>query len=220
MQYIISFLEGIVTFISPCLLPMLPIYISYFAGGGERTTKRTVINALGFVSGFTVLFVAMGALAGSLGSFVKEYSMAVNLVSGAIVILFGLSYMGVFNIRLFKGTGRQVNTSDLGFFSSLLFGFVFALGWTPCVGAFLGSALMLASQQGSFVMGILMLLAYSLGLGVPFLISAVLIDHLKGAFDWIKKHYEIINKLCGGFLIIIGLLMATGTMGRFLALLS
>jgi len=220
MQYIISFLEGIVTFISPCLLPMLPIYISYFAGGGERTTKRTVINALGFVSGFTVLFVAMGALAGSLGSFVKEYSMIVNLVSGAIVILFGLSYMGVFNIRLFKGTGRQVNTSDLGFFSSLLFGFVFALGWTPCVGAFLGSALMLASQQGSFVMGILMLLAYSLGLGVPFLISAVLIDHLKGAFDWIKKHYEIINKLCGGFLIIIGLLMATGTMGRFLALLS
>jgi len=164
--------------------------------------------------------VAMGALAGSLGSFVKEYSMIVNLVSGAIVILFGLSYMGVFNIRLFKGTGRQVNTSDLGFFSSLLFGFVFALGWTPCVGAFLGSALMLASQQGSFVMGILMLLAYSLGLGVPFLISAVLIDHLKGAFDWIKKHYEIINKLCGGFLIIIGLLMATGTMGRFLALLS
>ena len=159
MQYIISFLEGIVTFISPCLLPMLPIYISYFAGGGERTTKRTVINALGFVSGFTVLFVAMGALAGSLGSFVKEYSLIVNLVSGAIVILFGLSYMGVFNIRFFKGTGRQVNTSDLGFFSSLLFGFVFALGWTPCVGAFLGSALMLASQQGSFVMGILMLLA-------------------------------------------------------------
>ncbi|MBQ9961217.1 MAG: cytochrome c biogenesis protein CcdA [Firmicutes bacterium] len=220
MQYIISFLEGIVTFISPCLLPMLPIYISYFAGGGERTTKRTVINALGFVSGFTVLFVAMGALAGSLGSFVKEYSLIVNLVSGAIVILFGLSYMGVFNIRFFKGTGRQVNTSDLGFFSSLLFGFVFALGWTPCVGAFLGSALMLASQQGSFVMGILMLLAYSLGLGVPFLISAVLIDHLKGAFDWIKKHYEIINKLCGGFLIIIGLLMATGAMGKFLALLS
>ena len=220
MQYIISFLEGIVTFISPCHLPMLPIYISYFAGGGERTTKRTVINALGFVSGFTVLFVAMGALAGSLGSFVKEYSLIVNLVSGAIVILFGLSYMGVFNIRFFKGTGRQVNTSDLGFFSSLLFGFVFALGWTPCVGAFLGSALMLASQQGSFVMGILMLLAYSLGLGVPFLISAVLIDHLKGAFDWIKKHYEIINKLCGGFLIIIGLLMATGAMGKFLALLS
>ena len=102
MQYIISFLEGIVTFISPCLLPMLPIYISYFAGGGERTTKRTVINALGFVSGFTVLFVAMGALAGSLGSFVKEYSLIVNLVSGAIVILFGLSYMGVFNIRFFK----------------------------------------------------------------------------------------------------------------------
>lgn len=220
MQYIISFLEGMITFISPCLLPMLPIYISYFAGGGERTTKRTLISALGFVIGFTVLFVAMGALAGSLGGLLKEHSAAVNIISGIIVIAFGLSYMGLFNINLFQGMRRQVNTSNLGFFSAVVFGFVFALGWTPCVGAFLGSSLMLASQQGSAVMGIFMLFTYSLGLGVPFLISAVLIDNLKNGFEFIKKHYALINKICGGFLIVIGVLMATGTMGRFLVLLS
>lgn len=220
MQYWISFLEGIITFISPCLLPMLPIYISYFAGGGERASKRTLINALGFVIGFTVLFVAMGALAGTVGGFLSTNKKAVDLICGAVVILFGLSYMGLFNIRFFKGTGRSLDTTDLGFFSSLVFGFIFALGWTPCVGAFLGSALMLASQQGSALVGILMLLAYSVGLGIPFLVSAVLIDHLKSGFAAIKRHYNVINKACGGFLVIIGVLMATGTMGKFLALLS
>lgn len=220
MQYLISFLEGIITFISPCLLPMLPIYISYFAGGGERNTKRTLINAIGFVAGFTVLFVVMGALAGTVGGFLAANKTAVDLISGAVVIAFGLSYMGLFNIRLFKGGSRNVDTANLGFFSSMVFGFVFALGWTPCVGAFLGSALMLASQQGSVLIGILMLLSYSIGLGIPFLLSAVLIDQLKSGFDVIKRHYAVINKVCGGFLVVIGVLMATGTMGRFLALLS
>jgi len=95
MQYFISFLEGIITFVSPCLLPMLPIYISYFAGGSERSTKKTVVNALGFVLGFTVVFVMMGALAGLLGSFLNKYRTAVNIVTGLIVIVFGLNYLGV-----------------------------------------------------------------------------------------------------------------------------
>ena len=107
-----------------------------------------------------------------------------------------------------------------GFFRSVLFGIIFSLGWTPCVGAFLGSALMLASQQGHVVEGSLMLLAYSLGLGVPFLISALQIDQLKGTFNWVKSHYGVINKVCGGFLVLMGILMATGTLGRFLAALS
>ena len=108
----------------------------------------------------------------------------------------------------------------MGFFSALVFGVIFSLGWTPCVGAFLGSALMLASQQGHVVEGMLMLLAYSLGLGVPFVLSAVLIDYLKSAFNWIKTHYKIINIVCGCLLILIGILMATGTLGRLLSLLS
>ena len=220
MQYIISFLEGIITFISPCLLPMLPIYLSFFAGGKERTLKRTLICALGFVLGFTVVFTAMGALAGSVGSFLRQYQTAVNLVSGLIVILFGLNFLGVFHWNLFRGNQKQVDTSDLRFWSSALFGMVFSIGWTPCVGAFLGSALMLASQQGSVLTGTLMLLCYSAGLGIPFLLSAVLIDRLKNAFDWIKRHYGLINKLCGGLLILVGLLMMTGLLGRMLTFLS
>lgn len=220
MTYFISFLEGIITFVSPCLLPMLPVYVSYFAGGGERDTKKTLKNALGFVTGFTLVFVAMGAFAGTIGGFLNEYQTAVNVITGLIVIIFGLHFLGILRFNFFRGMKGEVNTKNLGFFSSLLFGMIFSVGWTPCVGAFLGSALMLASQQGKTIVGMLMLLAYSLGLGIPFVFSAILIDKLKTAFQWIKKHYAIINKVCGIFLIVIGILMATGTMGRFLALLS
>ena len=219
MQYFISFLEGIITFISPCLLPMLPIYITYFAGGGERSAKKTLTGAAGFVLGFTCVFVAMGALAGTLGSFLSKYQTAVNIVSGLIVIFFGLNFMGVIKLNLFRGSSRM-QTGNLGFFSSVLFGMVFSVGWTPCVGAFLGSALMLASQQGHAAEGTLMLLAYSLGLGIPFLLSAVLIDQLKGAFNFIKRHYNVVNFICGGLLILIGILMATGVLNEFLQSLA
>lgn len=151
MQYIISFLEGIITFISPCLLPMLPIYISYFSGGGQRATARTLKGALGFVAGFTIVFVLLGALAGTLGGFLQQYKTAVNIVSGVIVIIFGLNYLGIFRLNLFKGINHKMNTDNMGFLSTLLFGMIFSIGWTPCVGAFLGSALMLASQQAHMV---------------------------------------------------------------------
>ena len=220
MQYVISFLEGVVTFISPCLLPMLPIYISYFAGGGERSVKKTLSGALGFVTGFTIVFVVLGALAGTLGGLLKEYQTAVNIVSGLIVIFFGLNFLGVFKLNLFKGSNHKVNTKNMGFFSAMLFGIIFSVSWTPCVGAFLGSALMLASQQGHVGEGVVMLLVYSLGLGIPFVLSAVLIDYLKSAFNWIKKHYKVINIVCGVLLILVGVLMATGLIGRMFTLLS
>ena len=187
--------------------------------GGQQNSKKTFTNALGFVLGFTVLFTAMGALAGTLGSFLSKYQTTVNIVSGLIVIFFGLSFMGVIRWNLFKG-GTRMQTGELGFFSSVVFGVVFSVGWTPCVGAFLGSALMLASQQGHVLEGTLMLLAYSLGLGIPFFLSAVLIDQLKGTFNFIKRHYAVINRICGGLLILIGILMATGVLNEFLQTLS
>lgn len=220
MQYIISFLEGIITFISPCLLPMLPVYVSYFAGGGQRETKRTILNAVGFVLGFTVVFITMGALAGTVGAFLMEYSTVVNIILGGIVVVFGLNYTGVLKINIFSGGGISTSVKNMGFTSSVVFGAVFSIGWTPCVGVFLGSALALASQQAHILEGMLMLFAYSMGLGIPFIISAVLIDSLKGTFNWIKRNYNIINKICGVFLIAVGVLMATGHMGRLLALLS
>ena len=219
MQYLVSFLEGVITFISPCLLPMLPVYLSYFAGGGERGRRNTLRGALGFVLGFTVVFVALGALAGTLGSFLTKYQTWVNVIGGLIVILFGLDYMGLLKLNLFRGIQKTGNMGG-GFWGSVVFGIIFSIGWTPCVGAFLGSALMLASQQGHVVEGSLMLLTYSLGLGVPFLVSALLIDQLKGAFNWVKSHYDVINKVCGGLLVLVGILMATGLLGRFLSLMN
>lgn len=220
MQYFIAFLEGIITFISPCLLPMLPVYISYFAGGTERNTKKTLKNAFGFVLGFTTVFVIMGALAGTVGSFLSRYQVAVNIVTGLIVVFFGLNFLGVFRLNIFKGMSGNTKTDNLGFFSSFVFGVVFSVGWTPCVGAFLGSALMMASQQGKVLQGILMLLTYSLGLGIPFIASAVLIDKLKTTFDFIKKNYKIINIICGCILILVGVLMMSGLLTKFVGLLA
>lgn len=220
MQYLISFFEGIITFISPCLLPMLPIYVSYFAGGGSRNIKKTLLNASGFVAGFTTIFMALGALAGTLGSFLKQYQTAVNIISGIVVVFFGLNFLGVFKINIFRGGTRTVVKDNMGFFSSALFGIIFSVGWTPCVGAFLGSALMLASQRGHVLEGVMMLFTYSIGLGIPFILSAVLIDYLKSTFDFIKKHYKIINIISGSLLVFIGVLMTTGTLGWLLAMLA
>lgn len=224
MQYFISFLEGIVTFISPCLLPMLPVYISYFAGGQvdeDSRKQRTLRGALGFVLGFTLVFVTLGAFAGGLGMLLRRYQTVVNIITGLVVIVFGLNFLGVLNLNLFQGiTKGHTRAHKTGFFSSVLFGIVFSVGWTPCVGAFLGSALLQASQQGSAGRGTLMLLCYSLGLAIPFIASALLIDRLGSAFTWIKAHYRVINMVCGCFLILMGILMMTGTMGYFLSLLT
>lgn len=224
MQYLLSFLEGIITFISPCLLPMLPIYVSYFAGKstetGEKKKHKALINSLGFVLGFSLLFVALGAFAGTLGAFLNEYQKWVNAVCGVIMVLFGLNFTGILKIPFLNGTKRFGQGRKMsGFFSSILFGIIFSISWTPCVGAFLGSALMLAATTGETLKGILMLLAFSLGLGIPFVISAVLIDRLNTAFDFIKKHYKVINIGSGILLIILGIMVATGLINYFYSLI-
>ncbi|MEG2403968.1 MAG: cytochrome c biogenesis protein CcdA [Oscillospiraceae bacterium] len=221
MQYFISFLEGIVTFVSPCLLPMLPIYISYFAAGQNDKKHGALKNSLGFVLGFTIVFVTMGAFAGTIGALLARYTHAVNIISGIVVIVFGLNFLGVLNIRFLNSTHSSTKAvKEQGFFSTMLFGIVFSLGWTPCVGAFLGSALLLASQQGSVFTGIMMLLCYSAGLGIPFVISAIILNKLTSAFAWIKAHYNIINAISGSLLVVLGVLMMTGLMGKLLSALT
>lgn len=220
MQYLITFLEGIITFISPCLLPMLPIYISFFSNG-ENNRKRTLWNAFSFVAGFTLVFVSLGAFAGVLGGFLLEYKTQVNLVTGLVVVILGLNFLGVFQIGFLNQTKKiAYQSNQKGVFVSFLFGIIFSIGWTPCVGAFLGSALMLASQKGSVLEGILLLIFYSIGLGIPFVASALLIDKSKATFDFIKKNYGVINKISGIFLVLVGILMMTGMLGYLLALLS
>ena len=217
MQFLITFLEGIISFISPCMLPMLPIYVSYFAGGAEK--KGNILKrAICFVLGFTVVFSALGLFAGTIGSFITKYQTAVNIVTGAAVILFGLSYLEVFSLPFFKGRGsiKKIDSA----FGAFLFGMIYSVSLTPCVGAFLGSALMLASNSKTALQGLLLLMAYSLGLGIPFVFSAVLLNKLSAAFDFIKKHYGIINKACGIFLIVVGVSMMFGVLNALLALFN
>jgi cytochrome c-type biogenesis protein len=201
---------------------MIPIYLLYFSGGSideNSGNKRgsVFINALGFVLGFTAVFVALGALASSIGGLLFAHKVLDNIITGAVVVIFGLNYLGVFKIGFLSGIKKiETTIKPLGFFPALLFGLIFAVGWTPCVGAFLGSALGLSANSDTVVTGILLLLVYSLGLGVPFLLSAVLIDRLKGVFGFIKKHYQIVNIICGSLLVIVGILMMTGVMDRMI----
>ena len=220
--YLIAFLEGIITFISPCLLPMLPIYVSYFAGGSTENDKTKALkNALSFVAGFTFVFILLGVFAGTLGRLLSTHQTAINIVTGLVVILFGLNFIGILKIPLLNKTfNPKTNTKDLDILSSFVFGTVFSISWTPCVGAFLGSALMLVSQQGSVFTGIVMMLCYSAGLGIPFVITAVLIDRLKSTFDFIKRNYKIINIISGVLLVLIGILMMTGYINYLLSLMS
>lgn len=221
MQYIISFLEGIISFISPCLLPMLPIYITYFAAEDDRDSKdKALKNSLGFVLGFTIVFVALGLFFGVIGSFLVNYATVVNIVLGAVIVVFGLGFMGVIKPVFGVHGMKNADASNLSFFKAVTFGMIFSVSWTPCVGAFLGSALAMASASGSALQGTLMLLCFSAGLGIPFVLSALLIDNLKGAFDFIKRNYKTINFASGLLLVIIGILMMTGLLGRFLSLFN
>lgn len=234
MQYLLLFLEGIITFISPCFLPLLPIYISYLAGADETEDRRKIfINAIGFVMGFTVVFIVLGAFAGSIGWLLQSYSTQVNIVTGLIVVAFGLNYLGLLRLNFMpfakylrlnwtgvsKWAGIGAGGKVLNFSAAFLFGMVFSIAWTPCVGAFLGAALLRAAMLGGMLEGMFMLFVFSMGLGIPFIISALLINQLKGTFSFIKKHYRIINALAGGMLIIVGILMVTGFFGRWMSLL-
>ncbi len=217
MNYIITFLEGIISFISPCMLPMLPIYISYFAGHSENQDEKrpkTIFKVIAFVVGFTLVFTMLGVFAGTLGRLLSRYQTIVNIVSGVIVILFGLSYLEVFRIPIFKGMKGRYKVT--GILSAFLFGAIYSVSLTPCVGAFLGSALMLASSTGGALEGASLLFVYSLGLGIPFVFSAVLLDKLSGAFGWIKKHYRILNLTSGIALIAVGILMMFGLLNTLL----
>lgn len=215
------FLEGVITFISPCFLPMLPIYVSYFAPSDGANGRAAVLpNVLGFVLGFTIVFIALGAFAGTIGALLLEHSTAVSIVAGSIVVLFGLNYLGVIRLRI---SGPQMGFSvpnNMKFPAAVLFGMIFSVTWTPCVGAFLGAALMRASMRGSAIEGMFMLFVFSMGLGLPIVASALLIERLKGAFTVIKRHYKIINIAAGALLITMGTLMITGVFGRFMALFS
>jgi len=227
MRYVLLFLEGIITFVSPCILPMIPVYVSYFMGAegndGMNKNKNTLCNALAFVAGFSIIFTMLGAAAGTVGVFFNNNMRIINLISGALMIVFGLHFMEFVKIGILNRTYKlkmQVNTEHMNLLSTFLFGVVFGIGWTPCVGPFLGSALMIATNTNHVGESVLMLLVYSLGLGIPFLLSTVLIHYISGAFELIKQHYRVVKIISGILLILVGILMATGYLNKFLGLLT
>ena len=225
MAFLVTFLEGIVTFLSPCLLPLLPVYLAYFAGGDQTETqggaRRTLVCALCFVLGFGLVFLAMGAFAGAFGSLLMSHQRALDLICGALVMVLGLAYLDVLPLPQLDsgGAGRWAKTPRNPL-SAFVFGVVFSIAWTPCVGTFLASALSLAASSANASMGILLLMCYTLGLGIPFVLSALLVNQLGSALTWVKRHYAIINRISGILLVFIGALMASGLLGSFLRLLS
>ena len=207
MDFFIIFIEGFASFLSPCVLPMLPMYVSYFAGQ-DKDLKRTVINSLGFVAGFTIIFVLLGIFASTLGKLITVNSRYLNIIFGIIIILFGMHYMGILNIKILnKSKGIQKNKDKLSFFSAIIFGMLFSVCWTPCVGVFLSSALMMSATSQNVLKGGLMLFIYSIGLGIPFILTSIFLEKLKTTFNNIKKHYNVINKIAGIILIFSGIML-------------
>ena len=221
MVYILTFTEGILAFLSPCVLPLVPAYVSYFSAG-EANARRTRRNALGFFLGLAVVFVGLGAFAGLLGT--RIGGRPVEILGGLLLMLFGLHYMGALQIpTLSKLRGRGLDAErlrGLSFPWAVALGAVFALCWTPCVGPLLGAALMKAAMAGGVLEGSLLLFLFALGLGLPFLGTALLLDQLKGAFAFVKRHYIAINRVSGALLILIGLTMVLGLFGRFVHFIS
>lgn len=209
MEYVFTFLEGIASFISPCLLPMIPIYISYFIGENEdNKNNKAIINSIGFVLGFTSIFIILSIFASTFGSFVSKQIEYIKIFFGILIILLGLNYIGILKINFLNKTRRlKFNKENLNFFKSFIFGFLFSISWTPCIGSFLSSALLLVATHQNVFKGIVLMLLYSIGLGIPFIISAILLDKLKVMFDFIKKHYNIIKIISGLVLILMGIYM-------------
>ena len=242
LLYVKTFMEGLASFLSPCLLPLVPVYLSYFAGGNRNQPgqpdpadpadpagtasprghgrARTIWGVCGFMAGFTPIYMAMGAFAGWLGTWVADYPNLFNGITGAVVMGFGLAYLGVIRLPFLDRPFSVWRGRITGFLSAFLFGLAFAIGWSPCVTPFLAAAVSAASRQGSAFLGMTLMFSYAMGMGLPFLLSALAVERCKTAWTWVKRHYLTFNRVSGVFLLVMGILMFTGLMGRYMALWS
>lgn len=216
----IAFAAGLVSFLSPCVLPLVPGYLSYMSGVGaadvtasaRRRAMRTAPVALAFVAGFTVVFVALGATATLLGSFLRAQQDVIGRIGGVLIILLGLVFIGVLKVPVLYREARFHPTPGAGMWGSVVLGGAFAFGWSPCIGATMGAVLTMAAGRGSAggaAEGALLLGVYSLGLGLPFVIAGVGVSHLTGAVTWLRRHTRVINVVSGALLIAVGLLFVT-----------
>nr|WP_194737726.1 cytochrome c biogenesis protein CcdA [Actinomadura sp. RB99] len=210
-------LAGLVSFLSPCVLPLVPGYLSYVTGMtgadlAEQRRGRLLSGVLLFVAGFSVVFVSYGVAFGGLGRWLLEYQDQITRVLGIVTIVFGLAFMG-----LIPGLQRTMKSGRLpsaGLAGAPLLGALFALGWTPCIGPTLGAVQSLAISEASATRGALLSLAYCAGLGVPFVVTAIAYRRALGAFGAVKRHYPLVMRIGGGMLVLIGVLLVSGLWGE------
>ena len=218
-----ALLAGLLSFISPCVLPIVPPYLAYLAGvsfeelrdenaraGRER---RIIAAAIAFVLGFTTVFVALGATASVVGQTIARYFDVLSIIAGVLIIVMGLHFLGLFRIGLLYREARvQVERKPAGFLGAYVMGLAFAFGWTPCVGPILAAILFIAGADGTALRGALLLAVYSLGIGVPFILAAVFASRFIGWAARFRKNLPLVEKVMGGLLVLTGILFMTGQM--------
>lgn len=223
-----AFGAGIVSFLSPCVLPLVPGYVAFLTGlsvgeisEGQRF-RDVLVPSLLFVAGFSAVFVALGASASLLGSLLKEYRHVLTIVGGVLVFAFGVLLVGLFRVPWLYREARMdlARSRSFGRWAAPVMGMAFAFGWTPCVGPVLGSILLLAGTQGGVAGGAALLLVYSAGLAVPFLATALLLGRLTGALTWVTRHSIVLNRTAGVLLMALGILITTGRLAVLTAWLA
>lgn len=219
----VALLAGIVSFLSPCVLPIVPPYLAYMSGvsindlsEGKAQSRKAILPALFFVMGLSTVFLFLGFTASAIGAIFLQYQNWFNTVAGILVMIFGAHFIGVYRIGFLDREAR-IDAGDRGgsSFGAYILGLAFAFGWTPCIGPQLGAILSLAASEASVTRGTLLLAIYALGLGVPFLLVAAFLPRLTGAMGWMKRHMEQIERVMGLLLWTIGLLMLTGGFSAF-----
>lgn len=215
--YALAFGAGIVSFLSPCVLPLIPAYISFVTGIAPGELKGAgwrdvMVPSLLFVAGFTIVFVALGASASALGALLVQYRAILTRLAGVVILVLGFFMLGIIKLPWLYGEARfdMARTRRFGQAAALVMGMAFAFGWTPCVGPILASILLLAGTSQNLVRGALLLAVYSLGLGVPFLLTGLLFGRLKGALGWLNRHSHAINVVAGALLMVMGAVIALG----------
>lgn len=213
----ISFTAGILSFLSPCVLPLIPSYVSFITGLSiddvQRSRRVTLTHSLLFIAGFTIVFLALGATATVLGQVLVRQRDWLGRIGGVLVIVLGLYLLGVFNIGMFAREKRvHIARKPLGYFGTLVVGMAFAAGWTPCIGPILGGVLTYTASSADLNRGLVLLFAYSLGLAVPFLLAALMIDRFMDLFQKYRGALVWISRASGALLVLVGILMITGSM--------
>jgi cytochrome c-type biogenesis protein len=219
-----AFVAGVASFVSPCVLPLVPAYISFISGvsleqlresGSESSRKNVMLTSLFFIAGFSTIFILLGASATYAGQFLLKNKILFNRIAGVIIIIFGLHVAGLFQIKFLNYEKRfNMNQKKGGIVSTYLVGLAFAAGWTPCIGPILAAILVVASNQQSSGQGVLLLTSYSLGLGIPFFLTAIALNTFFNFFGWVKRHYRQIEYASAALLIVLGLMVMTNQFTR------